>query len=343
VRTRAVTLAALLATFGRPSWWVLALAGFLVRGGVLLFVIATVSLPSPLVLSNIVAPLIVPLALGHLDGPAVTFIGLAAVTVVTGLVGGAWFGAVTEVALIREARAAMLDEGLAIPSSVAPRGWLTGRVAAAHLLAHAPTAIVLAIGSVRIASVAYLELTDPFEVTTPLILRVVIAAASPIAAIVAVWLLGEIVGGLAARRIVIRGATVLGAMRDAVGDVVRRPFAMLVPALATTLILALDLAALLGAVAFAWSQAGAHLTDGRTDPLTLMISLLALGASWIGALALTGLIDAWRSAAMTFEVERVAPPAASSADRAPDQGGTVGVPPGRRPGDWSTGEGGGRL
>jgi hypothetical protein len=325
VTTRAITLAALLATFGRPSWWLLALAGFLVRGGVLLFVLATVTLPSPLVISNIVAPLVVPLALGQLDGPTLTLIGVALATIVTWLVGGACVAAVTEVALIRDGREAMMDEGLAVPVAIPPRRWLRIRVATAHLLAHVPTAFVLAIGSVRIAGVAYVELTNPFEVTTPLILRVIVGAASPIAAIV------------------LGGGTVLGSLRGAVGDIVRRPLGALVPALGTTMILAIDLAALLGAVAIAWTQVGDRLTDSRADGSALMIGLLAFGASWIGALALTGLIDAWRGAAMTFEFERAALATASSADRAPDQGGTIGVPPGRRPGDWSTGEGGGSL
>jgi hypothetical protein len=343
VTTRAITLAALLATFGRPSWWLLALAGFLVRGGLLLFVLATVTLPSPLIISNIVAPLIVPLALGQLDGPTLTLIGLAVAIVVTWLLGGAWVAAATEIALVRDGRNAMVDEGLAVPVEIPPRGWLSIRVAAAHLLAHVPTALVLAVGSVRIAGVAYVELTNPFEVTTPLILRVIVGAASPIGAIVVVWLLGEIAGGLASRRIVLGGATVLGSLRGAVGDIVRRPLGTLLPAIATTLILAIDLAALLGAVAFAWTQVGERLTEPRADGSALVIGLLGFGATWIGALALTGLVDAWRGAAMTLEFERAAFAAASAADRTPDQGGTIGVPPGRRPGDWSTGEGGGSL
>jgi hypothetical protein len=237
----------------------------------------------------------------------------------------------------------MLDEGLVVRSAVPPRGWLSVRVAAAHLLAHVPTALVLGIGSVRIAGVAYVELTNPFEVTTPLILRVIAGAASPIAAIVVVWLFGEVIGGLAARRIVLGGGSVLGSLRGAVGDAIRRPFGTLVPALGTTLCLAIDLGALLGAVAVTWTQVGDRLSDLRADPSGLMIGLLAFAASWIAALALTGLIDAWRGAAMTFEFERSALATASSADRAPDQGGTIGVPPGRRPGDWSTGERGGSL
>jgi hypothetical protein len=85
------------------------------------------------------------------------------------------------------------------------------------------------------------------------------------------------------------------------------------------------------------------LTDSTTDLATTTFWILAFPASWIGALALTGLVDAWRSAAMTFEVEHAGVAAASGADRAPDPGGTFGASPGRRPGDWSTTDGGGSL
>ena len=46
------TLAALLAVLGRPSWWMLGLAGFLVRGGIVVFLVAIITLPSPLALSH---------------------------------------------------------------------------------------------------------------------------------------------------------------------------------------------------------------------------------------------------------------------------------------------------
>jgi hypothetical protein len=343
VTTRGLTLAALLAALGRPSWWLLALAGFMVRGGVLLFLVAIVSLPSPLIVSNVVAPVIVPLALGRIDTGAVALLGGVVAIVAIWLIGGALVAATTEVALILAARDAMLEEGLSAGPVARPRRWLIGRVAASRLLAHVPTGLVLAVGSIRIAGVAYIELTDPFDVATPLILRIVAGAAGSIAAIVVVWLLAEIVGGLAARRIVLRGATVGGGLRGAIGDVVRRPIAALAPALWTTLVLAIDLAALLGIVALAWTQLGERLTDSSTDLATTTFWILAFSASWIAALALTGLVDAWRSAAMTFGVERAGVAAPSGADRAPDPGGTFGASPGRRPGDWSTTDGGGSL
>jgi hypothetical protein len=343
VTTRGVTLAALLAALGRPSWWLLALAGFLVRGGAVLFLLAIVSLPSPLVVSNIVAPLVVPIALGQIDAGTVALIGLGVGSVVIWLIGGGWVAAAIEIVLIRDGREAMAEEGLTVQSAPRSGGLLTSRVMAAHLLAHIPTALVLGIGSVRIASVAYIELTNPFEVATPLVLRVIAGAAAPVSAIVAVWLLGEIVGGLAARRMVLGGAALLGSLRRAVGDLVRRPAGTLVPALGTTLVFAVDLLALLAATAFVWGQVREQLVGPLTEPMTLTVSLLAFGGTWVGALALTGLIDCWRSAAMTFESERALVAGAVRTGSDPDQGGTFGASRGRRPGDWSTGDEGGSL
>jgi hypothetical protein len=342
VTTRSVILAALLAALGRPSWWLLAVAGFLVRGGLLLFILATVSLPSPLVVSNIVAPLIVPLALGQIDAGTLAILGTAVAFVAIWLLGGAWVAAAIEIALVRDARQAMVDEGLPVRPVARSGRSLSIRVVVARMLAHIPTVLAFGIGSVRIANVAYVELTDPFEVATPLVVRVIAGAVGPIAVIVVVWLVGEIVGGLAARRMILRGSSVLGGLRLALRDIVRRPLGTLLPALGTTLVLAIDLAAVLAAVAFTWTQVQARLLDSPTDGPTLAIALLAFAAIWIGALSLTGLIDAWRSAALTFEVERAAAAEAVGANPALDHD-PIGASPGRRPGDWSIGGGGDSL
>jgi hypothetical protein len=342
VTTRGVILAALLAALGRPSWWLLALAGFLVRGGLLLFILAIVSLPSPLIVSNIVAPLLVPLALGQFDAGTLAVLGAAVALVATWLIGGAWVAAAIEIVLVRDGRQAMADEGLPVRPAARSRRWLSIRVAVARIIAHVPTVLALGIGSVKIANVAYVELTDPFEVATPLVVRVIAGAGGPIAAIVVIWLLGEIVGGLAARSMILRGASVFGGLRIALRDTVRRPFRTLGPPLVTTLVLAIDLAAMLAAVAFVWTQVQARLIDSLADGPTLAIALLAFGATWIGALALTGLVDAWRSAAQTFEAERAAAADVMRADQAPDHD-PIGVSPGRRPGDWSIGGGGDSL
>ena len=110
--TRGATLAALLSALGRPSWWILALAGFLVRGGIVVFVVAIVTLPSPLALSNDLAPLLTPLYFGRLEPTTLALLAAAIVIIVAWIVAGGWFAAATEVVLVRDARQAAHEEGL---------------------------------------------------------------------------------------------------------------------------------------------------------------------------------------------------------------------------------------
>ena len=76
---------------------------------------------------------------------------------------------------------------------------------------------------------------------------------------------------------------------------------------------------------------------------------MSFAAIWCLALLVAGLIDAWRSVAMTFEAERLAA-LAHAAEPAPgwarmgrSVGGTFGASGDGRPGDWSAGSGGGSL
>ncbi len=338
-----MTIAALLAVVGRPSWWLLALAAFLVRGGILLFLLVVVSLPSLLVVSNVVVPLVQPLALGSVDVETVAPIALLALAGLGWLVGGSWIAAVIEIALIRAARAAAIEDGLPVGPRLASGRWLSGRVAAAHLVAHVPLAVAIGVGSVQIGNVAYAELTHPFEIATPLVIRVAAGAIAPLAAIVIAWLAGEIVGALAARRIVLGGASVAGSLLGALGDVARRPASTLLPALGIIVILALDLAAMLGAVAVVWTAARARLVDPSAEGWTVVVTLLALGGAWAASLALTGLVDAWRGAAATIDMERAAAARAIRAGRDPDHGGTFGASAGRHPVDWPIRDEGGSL
>ncbi len=311
--TRGGTLAALLAVVDRPTWWALALAGFLARGGIVLFVLAVVTLPSPLALSDMVAPLLVPIAFGTVTTGTALILATGIGGVVAGIVVGSWFGAATEVALIREARAAAEEDGLPTRPEVPTPRRLVGRVLIGRLVAHVPLAISLALGSVQVVNVAYVELTSPLDVITPLPLRVVRGALAPLIAIVIAWLIGEIVGGLAARRIVLGGQSVAGAVVRAIGDVLGGAPGSVFSAGLTTAILVLDVGATLAAVALAWTATRGQLADLLPDPLALGLALMTLAAAWCLALVVTGLTAAWRSVAMTFEAERSAAARAASA------------------------------
>ena len=303
--TRGVTLAALMAALARPAWWLLALAGFLVRGGIVLFVVAIVTLPSPLALSNVLAPIVTPIYLGRTDGTTTALILTGVTAALAWLVGGTWIAAATEVVLIRDARATALDEGRPVAAGDEPGRLLVTRAAAAHLVALVPLAITVAIGSIAIVDVAYRELVNPSD-AGPVVFRVLAGAPIPVAAIVLVWVLCEIIGGGAVRRIVLLGDSVLGAGGRAAIDLVRRPVGALLAPLVTLAVLALDLTAVLLVVAIVWSDLRDRLVDPLADPVASGLTLLTFAGAWCLALAVTGLVAAWRSVAMAFETDRAA-------------------------------------
>jgi hypothetical protein len=333
-------LASLLATLARPGWWLLALAGFLVRGGFLIFLLPIIVLPSPLAISNLVAPFIVPMALGRI-GPETIAVGVGAVAGLLAwlLIGGS-IAAATDLVLVREAAAAAVDEGVAPASTEAPAAIdaerrdrvLVATILAARLVAWLPFAAALAIGLVRIVAVTYVELTRPVEVESALALRVALGAAGELAVITAAWTLGELVGGLASRRIVLDGAPAGRALLAALRVVVRRPGSTRLPWLVTTALLFTILGGTVGAASVAWSRIIVALSNRPTDPTTVVVSLMTFVAIWLAALILGGLFSAVRGSVLTFEHVRV---------RA--RTGTFGASVHHRPGDRSVPDRGGSL
>ena len=278
--TRGVTLAALLAVLGRPTWWLLALAGFLARGGILLFLLAIVTLPSPLALSNVVAPLLVPIVFGGVTPVLAAVIAFGVASIVAWILVGALVGASTEVVLVVDARRAAVEEGVPTRAARHRAGWTIVRVASARLIAHAPFVIALALGSVQIVNVAVVELTAPSEIVTPLPVRIITGAVGPILVIVAALVVGEATGGLAARRIVGGGGSVLGSVSRAYRDLVARPRSTALPVLLTTGVLALDLAAVLVIVELGWTAARTQLVQIPADAVGIGLSLASFAAAW---------------------------------------------------------------
>ncbi len=331
-----VYLASLLVTIGRPAWWLVTLAGFLVRGGFVVFFVPIVLLPSPIAISNVVAPLVIPVALGRI-GPEAIAIFVATVALVSAwIIVGGWIAAITDIALIREAAAAAAEEGIGTvepgPGSATPPAdhVLVGRLLAARLVAWFPLAIATGLAIVGIISATYAELTRPADVGTPLVLRVAIGAAPELAIIGVAWLLGELVGGLAGRWIVLDGAPTRAALIGALGDVARRPAATLLPWLVTTGMLLVIIGGTVGASSIAWSRVIVALSDRPVDPPAVAVNLLLFVAIWLAALALAGMFAALRGTVQTIEYVHL-----RWATR------TFGASAHHRPGDWSMpGEGG---
>jgi hypothetical protein len=303
--TRGVTLAALMAALGRPEWWLLALASFLVRGGIVLFVVAVVTLPSPLAMSNILAPIITPIYLGQIDASAAALLALMAGAAVAWLVGGTWIAAATEVVLVRDARATAGDEGLPVGARVDTGSLLITRAAAAHLVALVPLAVAVAVVWAPIYAVVYRELINPSD-PGPIVFRVFAGAAVPLAIALVVWVLCELVGGAAVRRVVLLGESVPGAVARAAVDLVRRPVGALIAPAVTLVVLVVDLTAGLLVVAIVWRDLRDRLVDPLADPVATALTLVTFAGAWCLALAVTGLVAAWRSAAMSFETDRAA-------------------------------------
>ncbi|HEX5012530.1 MAG TPA: hypothetical protein VFV72_00115 [Candidatus Limnocylindrales bacterium] len=348
---RAAFLAAILVAIGRPTLWFMALATFLLRGGIVLVVLPIITLPSVLGLSNAFAPILLPLALGRFE-PAL-LLGPAAVVVVllAWLIIGGRLAAGIDVALARDAADAAIDEGVGGEGSLPPGGSVSAvgwRVVAIRLVAWLPLAIALGIGLARIVQVTYLELTRPVDVLTPLIVRVAAESTSQLGLIVVAWALGEVVGGVATRRAALTTTRYGNALGWAIRTSASSPLSWLVPWVGTTILVALVMAPTLAAASFAWTKAVDALSDRLFEPVATMLTMLAFVAIWLAAIVLSGVALAVRSTVQTFEhVRRHALETAArrgvGGATATDAAGTFGASAHRRPGDWSPGDEGGSL
>jgi len=115
--TLGATLAgSLLATLAHPVLWVLALAGFLVRGGIVAFLIPILVLPTPVGLANLAGPTLVEFVFGGLSLGLAALLALGVGIAVVWIVFGGLAAAAIEVECIG---VAAQDEDVA---SAAPAG-----------------------------------------------------------------------------------------------------------------------------------------------------------------------------------------------------------------------------
>ena len=297
----ATLVASLLIALARPRIWALALATFLLRGGFLLVLAPIVVLPSAVALSNVLTPLL----------STIVFHGFASIVlplVIVGLGGFVWLfggGFVAAAAEAEQVRTIAADDEAGPlgrpPCGVAWAGHPAWRVLTVRLLAHLPLLLALSWGAIRIVTVTYRELTVPSEVAVAIVLRVARGAPDAVAVVVGAWLLGEMVGAIAARRVVLLGERVPRALGRAALQFVRHPLHMV--ALAAIPLVAL-LVVLLGvglAGSATWDALRAALSF-ENDRLAALVLLVALVALFAGGLLLIGVLSAWRSAIWTVEL-----------------------------------------
>ena len=286
-------VSALAATLGRPAWWSMALAAFLVRGGILMLLLPIVTLPSPAEIATALSPTISALAFGGLTPEvflAILAIVVAALVVLgAGGLAGAWLD---RGQLIEAATDEDLDLGWT-PAHASVRDALSLRLAA-----HLPTLAAVAYATFRLIGATYDELLSPGDVAVPLLLRIVERAPDAVLVVAATWLAGETVGALAVRRAA-AGASFRAALARSARQLAgRRGLGTL---LVTTLAVVAVLAPFLLLVARSWGHLRDVLLEGA-HPVLVGAALLVLVATWILGLAITGAALAWRTAAWTAEV-----------------------------------------
>jgi hypothetical protein len=310
----AALIGALLDTLTTPATWPLALAAFLIRGGLVLVVVPIVVVPTPVGLGNVFAPALGSIAFGSVSMGLVVTSVVAALAVVAWIVLGGWLAAALE------AEAAWLIASKAgWPSPQRQTTRVAARILVARLVASIPLAIVLAAGTVRIVLVTYRELTSPLDTATPIVLRVLRATPEVIVAVVVAWMLAEMVGAIAGRRIALAGDGVGVALRGAAATCVRQPIVSLIRFWLPTAVLIAVVIPCGMAAGWAWSEVQATLA-GVPGVLEILVAVGTLVVLWLVGLILVAVISAWRGAVWTVaEVARE---------------GTFGGSIDRRSGDW---------
>jgi hypothetical protein len=284
--------ASLLAVVARPSWWALALAAFLVRGGFVIVLLPIVSLPTTAALTNTLGPTVQDLILGP-SADAVLFGTLVVSGGLVALYALLFTGTRLDLALLGEAAS---DPDLELGWSPANRSATLSL--GVRLLAHIPTVVAVAYASIRIVEEAYIEFTSPGDTATALVVRVLGRAVDAPLAVGTTWLLGETVGGLAARRVA-AGEAVAAALGRSILQVAS-PRGLATLAITTTALLALVLPFLLG-VATAWQHVRVALLENVAPPMILAAVVLMVSA-WVLGVALLGAVLAWRATAWSVQV-----------------------------------------
>jgi len=289
----------------RPRWWLLALAGFLLRGGILVFLLPIVVLPTPAGLANAFAPTLVGFVFGSPSDSFIALVVLLSAGTTAWLLFGGLVAAWIDVVLVAEVASAP-----ALGLRVADRAGLAWRALLVRLASHLPLALIAVWAVARLVDAIYAEIITPGDVTVPIVLRVVLRIPEVIALLAGTWLIGETAGGLAARHLVLRpGSGLLDGLARGWLDLVSRPA---VPAtlLLTSLAVALVAGPTAAAAGYAWGRVRNALAS-HADPLVIVVMIGSFVAIWLASLGLVAVVVAWRSAAWTFEVgrRRVSPPA----------------------------------
>ena len=302
---------------------VIALAGFLFRGGILVLLLPAVVLPSLIGVAGAAG-----VSSFAIDGRPTLW--LFEVALVIALIVGAWLllsfvvGSVIDIWLIGRTRygdAADPDRAWPLPEMRAVLD-----LAAIRSICVLPLLGAAVWAGTRIYSVAYTELTTPTNFTTPVVLRVIEGAADAVFLVVVIWLVTETVAAIAVRRFLLLGEGVWQAIEGAFAQIWRRPLTTVgtVAVSYGASVIAAAVAFVATSTAFDWCRIAARnqhpiavsigAAGGDARPIVFILASITLGLAWMIALALSGIASAWRSAAFTGETNDPAPDARTGPD-----------------------------
>jgi hypothetical protein len=299
---------------------VVALAGFLLRGGIVLLILPSVVLPSVIGLAGAAG-----VSAFGIDGRPTTW--LLEMSVVATVVAAVWLmlafltGSLIDVWLIEasgSARPRVSGESRPLPELRVLIDMMGIR--AIFLV---PLALTLIWASGQIYDAIYKELTIPSNLATPLPLRVAESAIGAVVIVALVWLATEVAGAVSVRRLVLFNTGILRSLGDGLAQLALRPISSAATVGLTygVSIVAMGAALLATGTAFDWcriavrNQTPIAVTIGLGSVsmtrdirgLMFLLAAAALAGAWIAALSISGLTSAWRSAALTNEAAEAGP------------------------------------
>jgi hypothetical protein len=334
----------------RPELAVVGLGGFLIRGGLIVFLLPIVVLPTPIGLADFIG--FQAITAGGLSPNFIILIAVLVVSVAAGVVASALVGAVSDIQLAREAaalhaarttgqahaaerrpeardwdavmggspsRAPSTDPAALGAETTIERGLLL-RVVLIRLIAIVPFAIAVTWGVSRLVTATYDQLVSPSDTATPLVLRILQEGSDAAIVVVAMWLLTETIGGLGVRHLVMDGGSVRRALWRALTDPFRRPFTT-----AANVILGLVALSVVAVPAFVASSLVWGLIRSLVEPdvhlLSLLLATVVFVAAWAAGLALAAVVMTWRQLVGGLEVVRTARPSRVPVTPAPESPG----------------------
>jgi hypothetical protein len=285
----------------RPLLVAVGLLGFLARGGIVLFALPIVALPTPTGISNFIGGTALTGA-GASEG-FVRVIAVSVVAILTLLLIGTIAGAAADILLVRAATGRAGEVTAGDRGGAPPGAGLLLQVSVVRLVALVPAAIAVAWAAARLVAAGYHQLILPDDTSVPLAIRIVREAADAVAVVVAVWLTTELIGGLAVREVVARGASLPAAFGNALLMLVRRPLSSMATFAASVATFVATAAPVLLVSALLWSRLQALLADDAAPWLVLPTTFL-LVLAWGGGLLVVGVVVTWRGILTSLEVLR---------------------------------------